>query len=337
MAIRLKDIARDLGVSVITVSKALRNSSDISDKTRARVLERMKELNYRPNLTARALATGRSNIVGLVVPDLVHPFFAEIAKSLGDTLRPHGYGLILASSGEDPEIEQTELRMMLARGVDALLVASSQSSIKGFMGLEDQSTPFILLDRNFPQLRANFVGTDDFAGGVAATEHLIALGRKHIAHIAGPEHSPAADRRAAFETTLRRHGIELRPEFLLTTTLVEENGDEAGYRAMQQLLHLSPHPDAVFCYNDLTAIGAMKATEEAGLSVPDDVAFIGFGNLRYARYLSVPLSSFDQSNAEVGRLAAELALRLIKEPAQEPHSLQLTPRLIARASSSLKA
>lgn len=333
MAVRLKDIAQDLGVSVITASKALRGSSDISEETRARVLERMRQLNYRPNMAARALATGQTYILGLVVPDLVHPFFAEVAKALGDSLRVHGYGLILASSGEDPEIEQSEMRMMLARGVDALLIASCQPGLKGFFGVEDQRIPFILIDRNFPQLRANFVGTDDYAGGLMATEHLLEIGRTRLAHIAGPDLSPAADRLMGFEAALRRRGLEVRTEAIVRTSRVEELGDEAGYSAMRQLMRLDPRPDAVFCYNDLTAIGAIQAVLDAGLRVPEDVAVIGFGNVRYSKYLRVPLTSMEQNNSELGQLAAELALELVKENLHAPKSVQLKPRLIARAST----
>ncbi len=333
MAVRLKDIARELGISVVTASKALRPNSDIGAETRARVLERMHQLNYRPNMTARALATGQTHIVGLVVPDLVHPFFAEVAKSLGYTLRLHGYGLILASSSEEPEVEQSELRMMLARGVDALIIASSQPALKGFLGLDDQRVPFILFDRNFPQLRANFVGTDDYAGGLLATNHLLDLGRKQLAHIAGPDLSPASDRRLGFEVALRKRGLPVQPDYILERARVEELGDEAGYQAMSHLLRLTPRPDAVFCYNDLTAIGAIQATFDAGLQVPLDVAVIGFGNVRYSRYLRVPLTTVEQNTARLGELAAELALELIKDNSHAPKTIQLEPRLIPRAST----
>ena len=142
MPVRLKDIARDLGVSLITVSKAVRGMEDISEETRQRVLKRMAELNYRPNMMARGLASGKTYIVGLVVPDLLHPFFAEFAKSLNGVLRKHNYGLILTSSEEDPQIEQQEIRTVLARGIDALLIASCQHTLQGFYGVDDQRTPF---------------------------------------------------------------------------------------------------------------------------------------------------------------------------------------------------
>src|ERR1700722_18786868 len=149
MAVRLKDIAADLGVSTVTVSKVLRGGMDIGERTRARVLKRMAELNYQPNMQARGLASGRSFAVGLVVPDLVHPFFGEFAKSLGGALRESGLALVIASSEEDPKIERQEIRTLLNRGVDVLLVASclAQTSKSLFTDLE--ATPLLLIDRNF--------------------------------------------------------------------------------------------------------------------------------------------------------------------------------------------
>lgn len=334
MAVRLKDIARDLGVSLITVSKALRGVSDISEETRQRVLKRVAEVNYRPNMLARGLASGQAFIVGLVVPDLLHPFFAEFAKSLNRILRQQNYGLILASSEEDPEIEQQEIRTVLARGVDALLVASCQPTLHGFYGLEDQRTPFVLVDRDFPHLRANFVGTDDYLAGRLATEHLLTTGKRYIAHIAGPDLAPAADRFRGYKFALADHGLPIREQYINANSRVEELGEDAGYQRMREFLHLKRRPDAVFCYNDLTAIGAMHAALEAGLSIPGDIAFVGCGNVRYSDYLRIPLSSIDQSTAMLGEQAGNLVLDLIRDRTSPPRHLRLEPKLVVRASSA---
>ena len=168
MAVRLKDIAADIGVSTITVSKVLRNKPDVGEETRQRILQRIKELNYRPNLLARGLASGRSHTVGLIVPDLVHTFFAELAKGLKAGLRAHGYQLILASAEEEPELE---IDTLLARGVDALVVASCQTDAAGLRHLANATVPYVLLDRRLPDLPAHFVGSDDIAAGSLATEH----------------------------------------------------------------------------------------------------------------------------------------------------------------------
>src|SRR5947208_5505366 len=146
MATRMKDIARDLGVSVITISKVLRNHPDVGDETRERVLSRVKELDYRPNLAARSLVTGRSYLIGLVVPDLLHPFFAEIAKSISEILRRSGYYLIVSSSEEDPDLEEQEIDQLLARRLDTLIVASCRSTGDIFFRIEKQQKPYVLID-----------------------------------------------------------------------------------------------------------------------------------------------------------------------------------------------
>jgi LacI family transcriptional regulator len=333
MVVRLKDIARDLGVSLITVSKALRGMDDISEETRQRVLKRMAELNYRPNMLARGLASGKTFIVGLVVPDLLHPFFAEFAKSLNGVLRRHNYGLILASSEEDPKIEQQEIRTVLARGIDALLIASCQPTLQGFYGVEDQRTPFILIDRDFPRLCAHFVGTDDYAAGLLATRHLLSTGKRRIAHIAGPELAPGSDRLRGYKDALKEHGIAIREQYIISNTRVEEIGEDVGCQGMRKLLKRKPRPDAVFCYNDLTAIGAVHAALEAGFSIPDDIAFVGCGNVRYSDYLRVPLSSIDQSTGLLGEEAGKLALELIDNRSAAPKHIRVEPGLVIRASS----
>src|SRR5271154_7182133 len=333
MAVRLKDIARDLGVSVVTVSKVLRGNADIGDATRKRVLKRMKELNYQPNMMARGLASGRTYTIGLVVPDLVHPFFAELAKSLSGVLRANNRALILASSEEDPEVERQEIRTLLSRGVDVLLIASCQANLRNFYELGDVRTPYLLFDRNFPHLAAHFVGSDDVQVGEMATRHLIEIGRKRIAHIGGKNTSPSFDRLRGYRNVLTESNLQAPESYIVVRERMEESGDIVGFQAMQELLKLESRPDAVFCYNDLTAVGAIDATLQAGPRGPEDIAFIGCGNLRYANYLRVPLSSIDHGTTELGRIAGEFALELSAKPEQEPKSMLVASTLVARAST----
>ena len=334
MPVRMKDIARDLGVSVVTVSKVLRGNADVGEATRKRVLKRMKELNYQPNLMARGLATGRTYTVGLVVPDLVHPFFAEFAKSLGGALRESNRAVILASSEEDPDIERQEIRTLLNRGVDVLMIASCQPNLRNFYELGQNQTPYILFDRNFPHLAANFIGSDDFTVGRMATEHLIEIGRRRIAHIGGRNSSPSLERLRGYRDVLYRAGLAEQEGSVVSWEKVEEAGDRVGYMLMQDLLKLQPRPDAVFCYNDLTAVGAIDAVLKTGLRVPEDIAIIGCGNLRYANYLRVPLSSIDHGTQELGKVAGELVLELGVHPDQPPKTILLPPVLVKRASTA---
>lgn len=330
----MKDIARDLGVSVVTVSKVLRNHSDISEETRERVLARIKEVDYRPNIAARSLVTGRTYLVGLVVPSLLHPFFAEIAKALSEHLRQHGYYLIISSSEEDPELEEQEINHLLERRLDTLIVASCRSSLDLFRRIERENTSYILIDRSFDGLSANFVGVDDEAVGTLATQHLVDIGCKRIAHIRGPETSPGKQRLRGYQRTLERNAMKFLPEYIITEPKGDVETRQRGAEAMRQLLQLNPRPDAVFCFNDPLAIGAMNCILDEGLRIPEDIALIGCGNLNYDDTLRVSLSSVDQRSREIGEETARVALGILTSkspPAVE--NIVLQPQLVARAST----
>lgn len=335
MNVTMKDIAQDLGVSICTVSKVLRDHPDISAGTRERVRQRMRELNYRPNLTARALVTGRTYTIGLVVPDLVHPFFGEVAGGLSKLLRKKGYSLIISSSDEDFEQENRAVEQLLARRVDALILASCQKDPGYFDHIEKQKTPFVLIDRRPEEGGANFVGVNDQEIGRMATEHLIQMGCRRIAHIGGPEISTAVGRLRGYRQALERHGLAVDPMYVITREHGDEASDTTGYDAMNLLLAAKEAPDGVFCYNDPTAMGAMQAVIEKGMRIPQDLAIIGAGNVSYARFLRVPLSTIDQQSAEIGDRAAKLALKLIESKTQpKPNTILLAPRLVVRESSS---
>ena len=338
MTTRMKDIARDLGVSVITISKVLRNHPDVGDETRERVLARVKELDYRPNLAARSLATGRTYLVGLVVPDLLHPFFAEIAKSLSEVLRESGYYLIVSSSDEDPDLEEQEINQLLARRLDALIVASCRSTVDMFFRIEKQKTPYILIDRALPALSANFVGVDDEAVGVLATEHLIEIGCKRIAHIRGPETSPGVKRLEGYKHALRQNDLKVVDDYIISEPTGDIETRRRGAEAMRQLLSLKARPDGVFCFNDPMAMGAMNYALDQGVRIPEDLAIIGCGNLHYDDALSVPLSSINQHSRRIGQESARLALGILNS--KIPPMLEnvvLQPELIARKSTQRSA
>jgi LacI family transcriptional regulator len=337
MAVTLKDIARDLGVSIITVSKALRDHSDISAETRARVLKRIKELDYRPNLSARALVTGRTYLIGFVVPDLLHTFFTEIVRGLSAALRGSGYTLVVTSAEQDPKLERQAIEQLVERRVDLLLVASTQWTIENFRKLEEAGIPYILIDRHFTGLAAHFVGVNDEEVGAIATQHLIDLGCKTIAHIGGPSLSPVIGRLTGYRRALARRGMDSDPRYIVSTERVEELGDAAGYEAARKLLKLNPRPDGFFCYNDPVAFGAIEAILDGGLRVPEDVAVVGCGNILYDKFLKVPLTSVDQQSVGLGQKAAKLALQILDVPDPlPPRNILLEPKLVIRESTMRK-
>jgi LacI family transcriptional regulator len=335
MVARLKDIAQDLGLSVVTISKVLRNHPDIGEQTRKRVLDRMKELNYQPNFAARSLITGRTWTIGLVVPDLLHPFFAQIAKGISVEVRKKGYSLFISSSDEDPDLEQQEIAQLLARRVDVMLIASSQWTVESFRHIEERKIPYILLDRQFPGFESNFVGVDDTAVGVLATTHLIEQGCRRIAHIRGPEISTALGRMNGYKQALASRQITPRAEHVVSIgPSGDHEGDKAGYAATVKLLAHKPRPDGIFCFNDPVALGTMRAIFDAGLRVPQDIAVVGCGNLLYSDFLRVPLTSVDQNSKMLGKIAASQALKMAESKTPvHPKSELVTPHLVVRASS----
>jgi len=334
MATRMKDIADYLGISVVTVSKVLRNHPDISEKTRERVLQRVKELNYEPNILARSLVMGRSFLVGLIVPDLLHPFFAEVAKELSSSIRGKGYSLIVSSSEEDAEMEEREIRHLRARRLDALIIASARSELTDADTLLEEDQVVVFIDRQLPGLAANYVGIDDVAAGRLATEHLIDVGCKRIAHIRGRDNSTGLRRFEGYRSALASRNLPFNPEYVISRKRVDTHSIEEGAEATRMLLRRNPIPDGVFCYNDPLAIGAMNTILDAGLRIPEDIALIGCGNLHYDNCLRVPLSSIDQHSRQIGTKAGKLVLSLIEaKQRRAPTVYTVDPSLVIRASS----
>ncbi len=327
MPVRMKDIARDLGISPMAVSKALRNHKDISEETKERVRKRAAELNYRMDWVARSMVTGRTYLVGLVVPDLMQSFFAEIANALTVALSPAGYHLLISHSSENAAVEAANIDLLVSRKVDGLIIASAQRSSKTLKMLR---TPYVLIDRQVPGLKANYVGTNNEDIGFLATQHLIEQGCRRIAHLRGPMLSTAEGRLLGYRRALGKHRLRGHPNH------IQEAGheDTTGYQAMRRLLSLKVRPDGVFCFNDPVAIGAMRAILEAGLSIPQDIAVIGAANMHSSDMLRIPLSTVDQGTSAMGEKAANLLLAgmAAKKPLAPQHVI-LPPRLIARASS----
>ena len=330
MAVTMQDIARDVGVSVVTVSKVLRNKGEISVATRARVLRRAKELNYQTNWIARSLVTRRTFTIGLLLPDFTHPFFAEIAKAVAETVRPHGYHVIISYFDENPELERNEAKSLLARQVDGLILASAQPGAKAFADMQKRKVPFVLIDRPIAGVQASFVGVDNRAIGELATAHLIQRGCQRIAHLRGPGIGIATGRMQGYRGALAKRGLAFFPGYVMNAGYQ----DCSGHEAMLKLLRRKPVPDGVFCYNDPVAIGAMRAISEAGLKVPEDIAVVGAGNVHYSDFLAVPLTTVDQGTFEIGKRAANLLLEgIASKRSLRPRKVLIVPRLVIRQST----
>jgi LacI family transcriptional regulator len=329
----MKRIAGELGVSITTVSKVLNNHGDIGHATRARVLAKVAELGYQPNAVARSLTLRRTSTLGIVIPDLMHSFFVEIVAGLEAIASARGYGLLLCSSNEDARKERAELEILRQRQVDGVVLASANAA--GNTDLLQRLTAIgvglVMIDRDdHPAVRCDRVLTDDEEVGRLATAHLLAQGRRAVAHIAGPPIVHAKRRADGYRQALRKHGVRAHPEWIARGGFMEAD----GYRAMKRLLAQTPRVDAIFAANDPAAIGAMKAIWDAGLRVPDDVAVVGAGNIAHGDLLRVPLSTVSWSREELGRRAAELILdRVGPNPDGKVRRVIIPPQLVVRRSS----
>lgn len=334
MTVRLKDIANDLNLSKMTISKVLRGQTDISAATKARVLQRMKELNYRPNIPARSLRTGNTFTIGLVIPSLTSFFFADVARGLIQTVRTAGYGVLISSAEEDPEIERHEIELQLSRQVDALIVASVQESAEFFTALGRQRAPLILVDRKMPSVAASFVGLRDQDVGYVAAEHLAEVGCRKLAYLRGPRTASADLRWSGYRAALTEFDLAFKPDFVVDSGDPSRNEYHRGYEAMQRLLGGRAKPDGVMCYSDMLALGVIDAALAKNLRVPEDICVVGCGDQPSLREMRIPLSSVNLSGVELGQKTANLTLRALSNQEVNPsRNLLLSPRLVVRRSS----
>jgi LacI family transcriptional regulator len=331
-ATTIHDIGRTLGLSAMTVSRALNGHPEVKNETRQRVLSQAAKLNYRPNRWARSLVTSRSHMIGIVIPDLSHGFFAEIIHGVQETIEPAGYNLMLCHSAADTVREQKEIEMLLGSRVDGLLIASNRSedSPGPLAELLRHGVPFVLLDRFFPDLDCVRVRSDDFETGRLAVEHLISLGHRDIAHIGGPEVSTSRLRRDGYAAALKAYGIPSRSEWMAAGDFTVPG----GYEAARRLLARRRRPTALFAANDPSAIGAIHACRNVGLDVPGDISIVGAGCIENSFYPTPFLTTIDWPRRELGAEAGRILVKLVAGGPQ-PDRLDIIyrPSLLVRKST----
>jgi len=333
MTVRLKDIANDLNLSKMTISKVLRGQTDVSAATKARVLQRMKELNYRPNISARSLRTGNTFTIGLVIPSLTNFFFTDVARGLIQTMRAAGYGVLISSAEEDPEVERHEIELQLSRQVDALIVASVQESADFFTALGKQRAPLILVDRKLPSFAAGFVGLRDQDIGYLAAAHLADVGCRKLAYLRGPRTASADLRWSGYRAALTEFELPFKPALVVDWGESSKNEYQRGYEAMGRLLDSRTKPDGVMCYSDLLALGIIDAALANSLRVPEDICVVGCGDQPSLREMRIPLSSVNLSGIEVGQRTGNLTLRALSNQVNRSRNLLISPKLVVRRSS----
>nr|WP_300142762.1 LacI family DNA-binding transcriptional regulator [Propionicimonas sp.] len=324
----IRDVARHAGVSKSLVSLVLQGHGRVSDASRAAVQQAIADLGYRPNSRARALSTSRSNTVGVLLNDLSNPWFVDLLAGLATTLHSSGLSPVLADSRTDHRIGVGSVTKLLAQDVDGLVVVGTTDEEADLVGAAEE-VPVVLAGTRDPDLAgADIVVNDDFAGARAAAQHLLALGHTRIAHLSGPGKIGAL-RRDGFRTTLAEAGLD--PDAYLETGGMSE---ESGYAAARRLLSRPDRPTAIFAFNDVAAIGALSATDDLGLYVPQDISLVGYDNTYLSRIRHISLTSVDNGNFGVGVQAGRFLVERLTAPAL-PRRVHLVPtRLEVRSSTA---
>jgi len=316
--ITIKDIASELGISPSTVSRALKDHPDISEATKKAVKELAEKWDYQPNSIALSLRSQKSNIIGVIVPQIVHHFFSTVISGIEDVAYAAGYNVMICQSNEKYEREVADIKALISSRAEGLLVSFSKETMdfEHLKKLQKRGVPLVFFDRICEEMDTHSVIVDDFGGAFKATEHLISMGCNKIAHLAGPNHLLISQNRAdGYQEALEKHGIPYDKSLVLTC----DGGPEAeeGLIQMEKLLKLPNRPDAVFANNDLVAIGAMKAIKQAGLRIPEDIPVIGYSDWMVASVMTPSLTSVAQPGYEMGKVAAEILLKQIESPGAE--------------------
>ena len=325
----VKEVARKAGVSTASVSRALSGSAGVREPLRSRILEAARVLSYRPNRAARDLRVRSSRAVGVLIPDIENPFYTSLVCGIEDVLSKTDFSLLLASYNEDPEQEARRLEVFRAEGVCGLIFAASRTPSSIYSELERDGLTLVAVSRSVPRIRADEVTVASRDGAYVATSHLIKLGHKRIAMINGPTVFPTArDREAGYVEALREAGLPVREDLLVHCAFKQA----AGHEAMEQFLNLPKPPTAIFAASNLLTLGALQAIHERNLSIPDQIAVVGFDDMPWAMSLRPPLTTVAQPAFEAGRTAAEMLLARVREPSLPRRQVVLETRLIVRSS-----
>jgi LacI family transcriptional regulator len=334
-AVSIKDVAKHAGVSVGTVSNVINRPDRVSEQTRTKVQATIEQLGFVRSEPARQLRVGRSRVFAMLVLDLADPFFAQVARGAAREARSERMGVMLCDSANDPIEEAEYLALFVEQQVRGVLVTPADPTGANLAVLRRRRIPYVLVDRSAPVEHGCSVSVDDVAGGRLATEHLLAQGHRSLTYISGPMHmAQCRDRRTGALAALAAHGV---PEDALTHLEAPRLDIAAGREAGIRLLQLSRPPTAVFCANDLLALGVSQAVFAAGIPVPERLSIVGYGDIDFAASAAVSLTSVRQPTEQIGRMAAKLLMDETGTDA-ERHVHQrvvLEPELVVRASSTV--
>jgi LacI family transcriptional regulator len=338
--VTIKDIARELGISPSTVSRALKDHPDISPETKKAVNELAEKLNYQPNIVALNLRQKKTNTIGIIIPEIVHFFFSTVISGIEDIAYQAGYNVIIAQSNESYQREVTDMKALYNSRVDGMLLSISRetTNFDHIESIINRGMPIVFFDRVYNSPMCSKVEVDDYSGAKEAVLHLVEQGCRRIAHlIASPNLIISAERLRGYQDALKESNIEIKPEWVAHC---KAGTFEEGKRVTHELLSMHNRPDAIFATNDPLAMGSVMAIKDRGLRIPKDVAIVGFSNWFFGELLEPSLTTVDQPGFEMGQEAARMLLKHIemKEKDQEPayETKILKTKLVIRNSSIRK-
>ncbi len=326
----MKDVARLAGVSTSTVSHVINNNRFVSDAVREKIEAAISELNYAPSALARSLKINQTHTIGMLLTASSNPFYSEVVRGVENSCYERGYSLVLCNTEGDEERMNRSLETLLQKRVDGLLIMCTESHLPSEDILKRYpSIPTVMMDWAPFEGDSDLIQDNSLLGGEQATAYLISRGYTRIACIAGPQDkTPARLRLEGYKQAMAAAELPILPGYIINSDF-EFQG---GFNAMNQLLSLNPLPQAVFTSNDAMAVGVYHALYQAGLSVPQDMAVIGYDNIELARYMTPPLTTIHQPKDELGELAIDALIHRLADPGVSPQLLVLTPELIERAS-----
>ncbi len=330
--ITIKDIAKQLGVSPSTVSRALKDHPDISASTKKAINDLAKKLNYSPDPIALSLKSRKSNIIGVIVPEIVHYFFSTVIHGIEDIADLSGYNVMICESAESFDREVKNIDALLSSRVDGILVSITKETriFKHFEKVQNTGIPLVFFDRVPDDIDTDKVIVDDEAGSFEAVDHLIKIGCKRIVHLSAPDHLEIAKNRInGYLRALRTNNMPVLPELIIKCDVIDE-----AKKIIPDLLSKSPRPDGFFAVNDLTAIETLKIAKRYGYKIPEDIAIVGFTNGQISMLTDPELSSVEQHGREIGKNAAKLLIdRLHKKENYPSITKVIETQLVKRASS----
>ena len=334
MAITIREIAKIANVSICTVSRVINNTypEKVSKETRSRVLKIMKDLGYRPSIIARGLVRKRTSMLGLMVPDIISSFYPEIIEGIEDEAKKFDYSLILCITKLNPQEEAKYLRLLREKRVDGIIltpVVGKDANIKLIEEIRRDKIPLIFIAYYLKEFKGIYVIVDHTLGGYMATKHLIELGHKRIGHLE-VEDWIGKKRLEGYKQALDDYDIEFNKELVIRS----DYSWESGYRSMKKFLKMKNRPTAVFAVCDMTAWGAMQAIRQAGLKVPEDIAIVGFDDLKIASMMEISLTTVAQPKYEMGKIAATKLIKKIEH--KNVRGTILKPKLVIRESSGAR-